>query len=82
MVAYVKQWPNRVWAIEGCQGIGRHIANRLLADAEPVVDVPSKLSARVAADLPALRPPLGTHRATPAMGAHSRSAPTGSVTPP
>ena len=46
MVAYVKQWPNRVWAIEGCHGIGRHIANRLLADAEQVVDVPPKLSAR------------------------------------
>src|SRR2546421_7773154 len=43
---YVKQWPNRVWAIEGCQGIGRHIATRLLADGEQVVDVPPKLSAR------------------------------------
>jgi transposase len=40
------QWPHRVWAIEGCQGIGRHIANRLLADGEQVADVPPKLSAR------------------------------------
>jgi len=39
-------WPDRVWAIEGCQGIGRHIAHRLLADGEEVVDVPPKLSAR------------------------------------
>ncbi|MBG6105426.1 hypothetical protein IW249_005840 [Micromonospora vinacea] len=46
MTKYAKQWPNRVWAIEGCQGIGRHIANRLLADGEQVVDVPPKLSAR------------------------------------
>ncbi|HET7305787.1 MAG TPA: IS110 family transposase [Segeticoccus sp.] len=46
MKDYAKQWPDRVWAIEGCQGIGRHIANRLLADGEQVVDVPPKLSAR------------------------------------
>jgi NAD(P)-dependent dehydrogenase (short-subunit alcohol dehydrogenase family) len=29
-----------------CQGIGRHLANRLIADGEQVVDVPPKLSAR------------------------------------
>jgi transposase len=46
MVKYAKQWPDRVWAVEGCQGIGRHIATRLLADGEQVVDVPPKLSAR------------------------------------
>src|SRR5688500_3831696 len=46
LVRYASQWPQRVWAIEGCNGIGRHIANRLLADGEPVVDVPPKLSAR------------------------------------
>ena len=34
MLAAVKRWPERTWAIEGCQGIGRHIANRLLADGE------------------------------------------------
>src|SRR5438067_3406770 len=39
MVEYAKQWPSRVWVIEGCQGIGRHIATRLLADGEQVVDV-------------------------------------------
>jgi transposase len=42
-----KRWPERVWAIEGCSGIGRHVATRLLADGEQVVDVPPKLSARV-----------------------------------
>jgi transposase len=36
----------RVWAIEGCNGIGRHVALRLLADGQDVVDVPPKLSAR------------------------------------
>ncbi|WP_262285831.1 hypothetical protein [Micromonospora sp. MA102] len=38
MGTYARQWPNRGWAIEGCQGIGRHIANRLLADGEQVVE--------------------------------------------
>ena len=42
----VRQWPDRCWAIEGCNGFGRHVANRLLAEGEPVVDVPPKLSAR------------------------------------
>jgi transposase len=41
----VRRWPERTWAIEGCQGIGRHLANRLLADGEHVADVPPKLSA-------------------------------------
>jgi transposase len=46
MLAYGRRFAQRTWAIEGCQGIGRHIANRLLADGEQVVDVPPKLSAR------------------------------------
>ena len=46
MHADVRQWPERVWAIEGCRGIGRHIASRLVASGEQVVDVPPKLSAR------------------------------------
>jgi hypothetical protein len=51
MLAAVTAWPERIWAIEGCQGIGRHLANRLLADGEHVVDVPPKLSARLITDL-------------------------------
>jgi transposase len=46
MVRAVRHWPARIWAIEGCQGIGGPIARRLLADGEQVVDVPPKLSAR------------------------------------
>ena len=46
MTELVMQWPARVWAIEGCNGIGRHVAMRLIADGEQVVDVPPKLSAR------------------------------------
>lgn len=47
LIAYAKGWPVRVWAIEGCEGIGRHVAQRLLAVGEQVVDVPAKLSARM-----------------------------------
>jgi len=47
MLAAGRLFPHRVWAVEGCAGIGRHIAQRLVADGETVVDVPAKLSARV-----------------------------------
>ncbi|WP_456238364.1 IS110 family RNA-guided transposase [Micromonospora globbae] len=65
MRKYSTQWTNRVWAIEGCQGIGRHIANRLLADGEQVVDVPPKLSARARVFA------TGQGRKTDATDAHS-----------
>jgi transposase len=47
MLAAGREFPDRVWAVEGCAGIGRHIAQRLVADGETVLDVPPKLSARV-----------------------------------
>ncbi len=65
MVKHAKQWPDRVWAIEGCQGIGRHIATRLLADGEQVLDVPPKLSARARVFA------TGQGRKTDATDAHS-----------
>jgi transposase len=43
----VSRWRDRVWAVEGSNGAGRPLAQRLLADGEHVVDVPAKLSARV-----------------------------------
>jgi transposase len=30
LLAYVRQWPDRVWAVEGANGIGRSPAPRLL----------------------------------------------------
>jgi len=47
MLAAGRKYPDRVWAIEGCNGIGKHIAHRLVHDGETVVDVPPKLSAQV-----------------------------------
>ena len=46
MLTAGRRWLDRVWAVEGCNGIGRHVAQRLVADGESVVDVPAKLSAR------------------------------------
>src|SRR4051794_41843172 len=46
MLAAGRRYPQRIWAVEGCSGIGRHVAQRLVADGETVVDVPAKLSAR------------------------------------
>ncbi len=47
MLAYVSQWSGPTWAVEGSNGAGRPLAQRLLADGRHVVDVPAKLAARV-----------------------------------
>jgi transposase len=46
MRKHVAAWPEAVWAVEGSNGAGRPLAQRLLADGQHVVDVPAKLSAR------------------------------------
>src|SRR5436190_6575923 len=47
MVTAGRRFAERVWAIEGCNGVGRHLAHRLVHDGETVLDVPAKLSAQV-----------------------------------
>jgi transposase len=44
---WVRRFPERRWAMENARGLGRHLAGRLAASGESVVDVPPKLSARV-----------------------------------
>jgi transposase len=44
---WAKRFPERRWAVENAGGLGRHLAVRLAAAGESVVDVPPKLSARV-----------------------------------
>ena len=44
---WAKRFPERRWAIENAGGLGRHLAGRLAAAGESVVDVSPKLSARV-----------------------------------
>ena len=65
MLAVARRWPDRTWAVEGSNGIGRHVAQRLVADGEPVVDVPAKLSARARVFS------TGQGRKTDATDAHS-----------
>ena len=47
MLAHAAAWTDRVQAVEGCEGIGKHLVLRLLAAGEQVVDVPARLSARM-----------------------------------
>jgi transposase len=44
---WVGCWPQRRWAVEGAHGVGRALAQKLVAEGEQVVDVPAKLAARV-----------------------------------
>ena len=64
----VSRWADRVWAVEGSNGAGRPLAQRLLADGEHVVDVPAKLSAR------ARLFDTGHNRKTDAHDAHAVAA--------
>ena len=64
----MKQWPERFWAVEGANGVGRPLAQRLVAAGEHVVDVPAKLAARVRLF------DTGHNRKTDALDAHSIAA--------
>jgi transposase len=44
---WAKRFPERCWGVENAGGLGRHLAGRLAAAGESVVNVPPKLSARV-----------------------------------
>ena len=46
LLAWAAQWPERQWAVEGATGLGRGIAQQLVAAGEVVLDVPAKLAAR------------------------------------
>jgi hypothetical protein len=65
LLAAGRRFPQRLWAVEGCAGVGRHLAQRLIADGETVVDVPAKLSARARVFS------TGQGRKTDATDAHS-----------
>ena len=65
MRTYAKRWPDRLWAVEGANGVGRPLAQRLLEAGERVTDVPAKLAARVRLF------DTGHNRKTDALDAHS-----------
>jgi hypothetical protein len=64
MLAAARKFADRVWAVEGCNGIGRHLARRLVHDGETVCGVPPKLSAQVRVFA------TGNGRKTDEAGAH------------
>ena len=47
LLAGLKRFVPRLWAVEGATGTGALLAQQLVAAGEPVVDVPPKLAARV-----------------------------------
>jgi transposase len=47
LTGFAGRWEQRRWAVEGCRGAGRSLAQRLVAGGELVLDVPAKLAARV-----------------------------------
>jgi transposase len=47
LLTWAHRWPDRRWAIENAEGLGRHLASWLLARGEQVVDVPTTATARV-----------------------------------
>ncbi len=63
LLQVARQWPERIWAVEGANGIGRPLTQRLLADGERVLDVPpnslrvhgSSAPARAARPTPLMR---------------------------
>jgi hypothetical protein len=68
LMRYVKQWLQRLWAVEGAGGTGRPLVLRLVRDGERVLDVPAKLAARVRVS------DTGQGRKTDATDAHSIAA--------
>jgi transposase len=47
LVTWAAAWPDRIWAVEGAPGLGRLLAQQLIAAGERVLDVQPKLAARV-----------------------------------
>jgi transposase len=47
LMRWSKQFPERRWAVENARGLGRHLAQRLVARGEVVLDVPCTATSRV-----------------------------------
>ena len=47
LVAWAAEWPDRIWAVEGAAGLGRLLAQQLVATGGRVLDLPPKLASRV-----------------------------------
>jgi transposase len=49
LMGLARQFPSRRWAVEGCNGVGKNLAQRLVALGEPVHDVSTRSSSLVRA---------------------------------
>jgi transposase len=47
LIGWAAAWPERTWAVEGAGGLGRLLAQQLVAAGEQVLDVQPKLASRV-----------------------------------
>ena len=47
LTGWASAWPERTWAVEGAAGLGRLLAQQLVAAGERVLDVQPKLASRV-----------------------------------
>ena len=68
LLAWAEPFEPRMWAIESAAGLGRLLAQQLVAAGEHVVDVPATLAARVR-----LLGSSKTRRTTPTMPCRRRS---------
>jgi transposase len=41
-MALARRFPHQVWAVEGCDGVGKNLAHRLVAGEETVLDVSTR----------------------------------------
>src|SRR5690242_12848413 len=83
MLAAARTFADRVWAVEGGNGIGRHLAHRLVHDGE--TEAATRLPGReILADLRVLPEPrcqVTPARRTPARSSHPPARPTGRTWP-
>jgi transposase len=49
LMVLARRFPQRVWAVEGCNGVGKNLAHRLVAVGETVLDVSTRKSSLVRA---------------------------------
>ena len=70
LMGLARRFPRRTWAVEGCNGVGKNLAQRLVAGGETVVDVSTRKSSlvRALATNPVARPMTPTRTRSPWSG--------------
>ncbi|MFJ2197314.1 IS110 family transposase [Streptomyces violaceusniger] len=47
LLTWARRWPQRTWVVENANGLGRHLAQWLIARGESVADVPPSATSRI-----------------------------------